>query len=500
MTSLTEAAARSVEAAQFWARRLHAQAVQPTHLLLGLLDEEEGRAALLLGQAGLSAATVREHLAPAAGADPGGDRLPHDPTLERVLGSAGQFARAATADRTVSSDQLLLALFQHDADVRRHLISLGLNASHLEDELLTLQGPALPLDEPLNLSEVSESFDAARVLDADANRAREALRVIEDYCRFVLDDAFLSNECKQLRHDLTDALSLVCDADLLAARDTGHDVGTTLSTAAEQSRQSLAEVVRANLKRLQEALRSLEEFGKLYGAYLGERLEQLRYRAYTLERALLLNAPARARLRVVRLCVLVSGAACEAALDWTIAEAAAGGAGMIQLREKNLSDRALLDRARQVRQWTRKAGVLFIVNDRPDIARLADADGVHLGQDDLPIQQARRILGAEALVGVSTHNLEQFRQAVRDGASYVGVGPAFPSGTKQFETLAGLDYVRQVVKEGSTIPAFVIGGINPETVALAAAAGAKRVAVGQAVCAADDPRGAAALLCRQLGP
>jgi thiamine-phosphate pyrophosphorylase len=500
MTTFTEAAARALEASQLWARRSRAQAVQPTHLILALLDEEEGRPALLLEQAGLSAVAVRQHLAPAAGEDTGGKRLPHDPALERVLGAARQLARTAAADRTVSSDQLLLALFQHDADVRRQLVSLGLNASNLEDELLALQAPALTLDEPLNLGEVGESFDAARVLDADANRAREALRVVEDYCRFVLDDAFLSNECKQLRHDLTDALGLVRDLDLLAARDTGHDVGTTLSTPAEQSRQSLAEVAQANLKRLQEALRSLEEFGKLYGAYLGERLEQLRYRAYTLERALLLNAPARARLRGVRLCVLVSGAACTAALDWTIAEAAAGGAGMIQLREKNLSDRALLERARQVRHWTRKAGVLFIVNDRPDIARLAEADGVHLGQDDVPIQQARRILGGEALVGVSTHNLEQFRQAVRDGASYVGVGPAFPSGTKQFEALAGLEYIRQVVQEGSTVPAFVIGGVIPETVAAAAAAGAKRIAVGQAVCAADDPRGMAALLCRHLGP
>jgi thiamine-phosphate pyrophosphorylase len=499
MTNFTEAASRAVEGAQVWARRLHAGAVQPTHLLLALLDEEEGRPALLLGQAGLSVAAVRHHLAGGAGEDAGGERLPNDPALERVLGAAGQFARAAAADRTVSSDQLLLALCQYDAEVRHRLISFGLDASKLDDELLALQGTALKLDEPLNLDEVGVSFDAARILDADANRAREALRVIEDYCRFVLDDAFLSKECKQLRHDLTEALALVRDMDLLAARDTGHDVGTTLSTPAEQSRQSLAEVVQANHKRLQEALRSLEEFGKLYGSYLGERLEQIRYRAYTLERALLLNAPARARLRGVRLCVLVSGAACVAALDWTIAEAAAGGAGMIQLREKQLDDRTLLERARQVRHWTRKAGVLFIVNDRPDIARLAEADGVHLGQDDLPVQQARRLLGGEALVGVSTHNLEQFRQAVRDGASYVGVGPAFPSGTKQFEALAGLEYVRQVVQEGSTVPAFVIGGISPETAAAAAAAGAKRLAVGQAVCEADDPRGVAALLCRHLG-
>src|SRR5207237_814061 len=164
---------------------------------------------------------------------------------------------------------------------------------------------------------------------------------------------------------------------------------------------------------------------------------------------------ARQRLRDARLYVLLSGASCVAALDWTIAEAAAGGAAVIQLREKELSDRELLARARQVRRWTRQVEVLFIVNDRPDIARLVEADGVHLGQDDLPVREARRILGPEALIGVSTHDLAQLRQAVLDGASYIGVGPVFPSTTKSFEVLAGLDFVREALVE-TTLPAFVI--------------------------------------------
>src|SRR5436309_3943721 len=108
---------------------------------------------------------------------------------------------------------------------------------------------------------------------------------------------------------------------------------------------------------------------------------------------------------------------------------------MIQLREKKLDDRTLLERARQVRHWTREAGVLFIVNDRPDLARLVEADGVHLGQDDLPVREARRVLGPDALVGISTHDVAQLRQAVLDGATYVGVGPVFPSATKDFASL-----------------------------------------------------------------
>src|SRR5205807_8984108 len=113
-------------------------------------------------------------------------------------------------------------------------------------------------------------------------------------------------------------------------------------------------------------------------------------------------------------------------------EAAAGGADVFQLREKDLPDGRLLERARDVRRWTREVGALFIVNDRPDVARLAEADGVHLGQGDMPVKDARRILGPDALIGVSTHDLDQLRQAVLDGAGYVGVGPTFPSQTKQF--------------------------------------------------------------------
>src|SRR5437660_7098545 len=121
-------------------------------------------------------------------------------------------------------------------------------------------------------------------------------------------------------------------------------------------------------------------------------------------------------------------------------------------------------------RWTRKANVLFIMNDRPDLARLAEADGVHLGQEELPVKDARRIVGPDALIGVSTHNLDQVRRAVLDGASYIGVGPTFPSGTKEFAEFPGLDFVRWVAEETS-LPAFVIGGVTLENVAEVAAAG-----------------------------
>lgn len=492
LPELTPAVERALEAARALAGELGAPDVQPLHLLHGLLAEEEGRAATLLRDAGIDPVAARAALADLAARHPAAAGRGITPFLEQARELAGELY----LERTIASDALLLVLLREESDLLRFLETLGLAFARLESAVLALRKPPIQLDEPLQLAEPSEQIDAARVLDAAANRAREALRVVEDYCRFALDDAFLSGECKRLRHDLAAALAALPAGRLLEARETLRDVGTAISTESEGERHSLREVAHVNLKRLQEALRTLEEFGKLHGPDLGRAVEALRYRSYTIERAVLLGADARQRLAGARLYVLLTRSRCAAALDWTIQEAAAGGATIFQLREKGRSDRELLELARDVRRWTRQAGALFIVNDRPDVARLAEADGVHLGQDDMPVKEARRILGPDALIGVSTHTVEQLRQAVLDGAGYVGVGPTFPSGTKDFAELAGLDFVRQAAE--TSLPAFVIGGVTVKTVSAAVAAGARRVAVSQAVCEADDPQAVAAELLRAL--
>jgi thiamine-phosphate pyrophosphorylase len=411
---------------------------------------------------------------------------------------ACELARLMSADRALASEHLLLALLRHDDALRNRLQTSGLDMDNLETAIAgEAREVRLPLDEQLSLAEPTEEIDAGRILDAAANRAREALRVVEDYCRFVLDDTFLTGELKGLRHGLTEALSHVPPTLLLESRQTQRDVGTRLSTQAEQQRHSFPALLQANWKRLQEALRSLEEVSKLRNPDVARALEQLRYHAYTLEKAMMLGSSAGQRLADVRLYLLVTGERCHAALDWTIQEAAAGGVQMIQLREKNLNDRDLLARARQVRRWTREAGVLFIMNDRPHIAQLVEADGVHVGQDELPVKEVRRIVGPNVLIGVSTHNLDQVQQAVLDGASYIGVGPTFPSSTKDFTDFPGLDFARAAAA-ATSLPAFVIGGVNADNIAMVAAAGLRRVAVSQAICQAKEPREAAAGLRRIL--
>jgi thiamine-phosphate pyrophosphorylase len=495
MHQMSPGAERAVEAARLWAARLGAGEVRLADLVLGLLDEEEGRPAVLLERLGVSIPAVRQALAGL----PVGDSPPAP--LDRVLDAARDWSLAHRADPAFMTDALLITALRADDRFRHIATPLGLDPDRLEE------AASPPADRPTTLAherrapllpDPAPDMGAARVLDANFNRAREALRVLEDYCRFVLDDRFLTGQAKAMRHALAGVANRLPPGVLLAARDTLRDVGTTVSAAGEYDRRSAAEVAAVNLKRLQESLRSLEEYGKVLGADLGRECETVRYQCYSLERAVVRGDSARTRLSDTRLYVILTGSQCRGPLDWTIQQAAAGGATVFQLREKALSDRGLLERAREVRRWTRQAGALFIVNDRPDIARLAEADGVHLGQDDLSVKDARRILGAGALIGVSTHDIGQVRQAVLDGADYLGVGPTFPSQTKTFEHFPGLQFVRQVSSETS-MPAFALGGIGPDTIAAAVRAGATRVAVSAAVIRSEDPQAMARLLRAALG-
>ncbi|NOZ20364.1 MAG: thiamine phosphate synthase [Planctomycetes bacterium] len=186
-----------------------------------------------------------------------------------------------------------------------------------------------------------------------------------------------------------------------------------------------------------------------------------------------------------QLYVLVTGSVANRPALEVADMAIQGGADAIQLREKDLSDHEFLDLARQMRDRCRAAGVLFIVNDRVSISKLAGADGAHVGQDDLPATGARKILRAGKILGVSTHDIDQARQAQADGADYIGVGPIFPTSTKGYEEGVGVDFIRQVKGE-ITIPFFAIGGITLDRLDKIIAAGCTRVAVSSAIIAAED--------------
>ncbi len=187
--------------------------------------------------------------------------------------------------------------------------------------------------------------------------------------------------------------------------------------------------------------------------------------------------------RSVRLYVLLTEALCRG--DWyeTAEAALAGGARAIQLREKQLTDTDLLDRARRIRELCERHDALLIVNDRPDIALAADAHGVHLGLDDLSVSEARRILGDECIIGVSTHTVEQAKAALADMPDYVAVGPMFASHTKPQDHIAGPQTLA-AVRRLTSLPLVAIGGITLENAAHCAPADA--LAVCRAVISTDD--------------
>jgi thiamine-phosphate pyrophosphorylase len=329
-----------------------------------------------------------------------------------------------------------------------------------------------------------------RILDASLNRAGEGLRVVEEYVRFVLDDPFLTGQAKLLRHELTSAAAVLPATDRHAARDTLHDVGTQVTAASEGARESLQQVCAASIKRTEQSLRSLEEYGKLVDGQFAAAMESLRYRLYTLEKAIDVGPSSRERLEAVQLCVLTDGRTCPTEFEMLVAELVEARVPMIQLRDKRLDDRELITRARVLRQLTRGTATLAVINDRADIAAAVDADGVHLGQEDLSLKDARTVVGTAMLIGVSTHKFGQARSAVLDGANYLGAGPTFPSRTKIFDQFSGLDYLRSLAAE-VRLPTFAIGGITAENLPSVLSTGVSRVAVGGAVTSAREPASAA---------
>lgn len=329
----------------------------------------------------------------------------------------------------------------------------------------------------------------SRILDANLDRAREGLRIIEDWCRFGLNSSQLSEECKQLRQEVASWHSL----ELRAARNTPGDPGTDLTHPQEQQRSSIQQVLQVNLSRVEEALRVLEEYGKLYHPEMGTTFKQMRYRVYTLESNLLAYQRHQKLLRSPLYLVTSP----TETLFATVEAALQGGLTLLQYRDKTADDRDRLSNAQKLCQLCHRYDALFIINDRVDLALAVEADGVHLGQQDIPTALARQILGPHRLIGRSTTNPDEMQRAIQEGADYIGVGPVYETPTKVGKTAVGLDYIRYATEHAS-VPWFAIGGIDTNNLNDVLAAGAERVAVVRAIMQADQPTLATQYFLSQL--
>lgn len=318
-----------------------------------------------------------------------------------------------------------------------------------------------------------------RIIDANLNRAAEGLRVIEEIARFILSDTELSARLKTIRHELQNFFDVEYD-NLLDSRDTLNDVGCNIINP--DKKESLDSIFKANFKRVEEAFRVLNQYASFDDSY--------RYRIYTIEKEM------RSKLKLDykkiflndKKLYLVTNSdnfeSDEIFLD-KVALSIKSGVDIVQLREKNTTSKRFIYLAQRIRELTSHFGAAFIVNDRVDIAKISNADGVHLGQDDIPVSYAREILGDNAIIGVSTHCPEHAKKAITDGADYIGVGPVFKTPTKPSKDPVGLEYVKWAA-DNVNIPFFAIGSIDTANIKEVVQAGAKRVAVIRAIMYADD--------------
>jgi thiamine-phosphate pyrophosphorylase len=325
-----------------------------------------------------------------------------------------------------------------------------------------------------------------RIIDANVNRASEGLRVLEDHFRFLHPDNPVNGKLRELRHKVRDSLKHI-DGILISSRDSAADNGLKISqNSGSDKKTNGKEFTAANFKRVQEAARSIEENLNLAGHYSEAKLfENIRFETYTIERSALSMTAGK----------LPEGIYCITAEEFSngrsnveiARDMAAAGIKIIQYREKeeNKSRKIMLDECKEIRKITQKTGTLFIVNDFLDIALLCGADGIHCGQDDLSVQDVKKI-APYLMVGISTHSPEQALKAVEDGADYIGVGPIFKTGTKKNVCdPVGLEYLEFAAKN-IKIPFVAIGGIKEHNIGDVISKGAKTIALVTEIVGAPD--------------
>ncbi len=343
------------------------------------------------------------------------------------------------------------------------------------------------------------SRQLARIIDANLNRSSEALSVLEDIARFVLDDAATSQQLNAMRRKLAQsAWSL--GIELLSQRDREHDIGGDTGVASE--RHNIADVIRINAKMVQESLRVIEELTKLsdISATLdsGE-FEEARVALYSIERRLVSKILREEKKKqLTGLYVVLDTQALAGRDEVQVAgEIIQGGAKAIQLRDKQRSKGRLLSIAKKLQELCADSGVLFIINDHLDLALCSDADGLHIGQQDLPLAAVREELPIDKIVGCSVTTLSQATKAECEGADYIAVGSIFPTAAKLNAVLVGLDTLKQV-KQAVSRPLVAIGGITEDNIEQVVAAGADSVAVIGAVLGKENVRAATKQLVAKI--
>ncbi len=322
------------------------------------------------------------------------------------------------------------------------------------------------------------------ILDVNFNRLTESLKFIEDYARFEIADQLILLKIRKLREDFTQLKKIFPLVNLIAHRQSRIDPGREPGFDSVP-RNDVKDLVLANLSRAKESSRTIEEILRLKHGKLGKKMKELRFQIYDVEKLLLQKME---RKFDPRLCVIIDEKyLCKSDLEKVINIFEDYGVTMTQLRVKNMSDREFYYYAAKIRRLIHSSSLKFIINDRVDIALAVNADGLHLGQEDMPLSTIRETFGNKLIIGISAHTLKQALTAQKAGADYLGVGAVFPTSTKCDATLCGLDLIRHISKS-TRIPVVGIGGINDKNYRKVIKAGASGIAVASYVFEGDIER------------
>ena len=338
-----------------------------------------------------------------------------------------------------------------------------------------------------------EDLRIAQIIDANLDRAREGLRVLEDWARFALGRKDLVKSFKNFRQHLGKHHL----KEYKESRNFVNDKCAGLSHPEQFKRNNISSIISSNAARVQEALRVIEEFSRDHNQNLCKLSAEIRYEIYNLE-IVLLEAHSNNSLRKI----LNENDLYFITLDnedlfQKIENILEGGVKIVQLRFKKGKDSDNLKFAIKVRELCNHFGALFLINDRVDLALACKADGVHLGQDDMDIKSARNILGFSKIIGISASNEIDIKKAINDGCDYLGIGPVFTTATKKEKVPLGIDTLKSLTKN-IEIPWFAIGGIKQEHIPLLKAHNIRKVAIITDLINSKNPKEKAIMIINSL--
>ena len=318
-----------------------------------------------------------------------------------------------------------------------------------------------------------------RIIDANFNRVREGLRVVEDGIRFLIEDELLMRKLKELRHKFTDTIVSCFPSSIRGkSRKAGQDIGKK----EKSKRADFKKIIEQNLSRIGEGLRSLEEYSKIENPHISKKLHNLRFEFYEIEKdvIILIN---KKKIPLPFLQVILNLK--EGDNIFPFAEKVIeGNPDIIQLRYKGEKDIYFLKVALKLRKLI-PPEILFLINDRIDICQICDADGVHIGEYDIPLEYVRKVI-PEKIIGVSCSNLTSIQKIAKKHPDYISIGAIFPSPTKPEKKVVGLNILTLAAKK-INIPLGGIGGITRENVVDVIKAGADGVSIVSAIENSKNP-------------